>query len=96
MSFADTIIEEAVKDGHEFIVLEPREVFENSIKEFHTEEGRLVYNVDALLQCLKNAYDWDAVMALEWFDFNIFDLTFMDGGPIFYDEFEEKYLTIKS
>ena len=33
-------------------------------------------------------------MALEWFDFNIFDLTYMDGGPIFYDEFEEKYLTL--
>lgn len=95
MSFADKIIQEAIRDGHEFVVLEPREVFENSIKEFHTKESRLVYNVDALLQCLKDAYKWDAVMALEWFDYNIFDLTFVDGGPIFYDEFEEKYLTLK-
>lgn len=96
MSFADKIIEEAVEDGHTFIVLEPKEVFENAVKEFHKKESRLVYNVDALLQCLKDAYDWDAVMALEWFDYNIFDLTYMDGGPIFYDEFEEKYLTLKS
>lgn len=95
MSFADQIINEAVEDGHEFMVLEPREVFENAIKEFHRKESRLVYNVDALLQCLKDAYDWDAVVALEWFDYNIFDLTFMDGGPIFYDEFEEKYLTLQ-
>lgn len=96
MNFANKIIEDAVADGHKFMVLEPKEVFGNAIKEFHVKENRLVYNVDALLQCLKDAYNWDAVMALEWFDYNIFDLTYMDGGPIFYDEFEEKYLTLKS
>ena len=96
MNLADKIIEEAIEDGHEFMVLEPKEVFKGSLKEFHLEETRLVYNVDALLQCLKDAYGWDAVMALEWFDYNIFDLTFVDGGPIFYDEFEEKYLTLKT
>ncbi len=96
MNLADKIIEDAIEDGHEFMVLEPKEVFEDSLKEFHRKESRLVYNVDALLQCLKDAYGWDAVMALEWFDYNIFDLTFMDGGPIFYDEFEEKYLTLKT
>ena len=94
MSFTNEIIETAIEDGHTFIVLEPKEVFEDSVKEFHSEEGRLVYNVDALLQCLRDAYEWDAVMALEWFDYNIYDLTFMKGGPIFYDEFEEKYLTL--
>jgi len=94
MSFASELIEEAVEDGHSFIVLEPKDVFEDSIKEFFTKEGRLVYNLNALLDCLKDAYEWDAVDALEWFDYNIFDLTYMDGGPIFYDEFEEKYLTI--
>jgi hypothetical protein len=95
MSFADKIIKEAVKDGHEFVVLEPREVFEPAVKEFHEEENRLVYNVYDLLQCLSDAYEWDAVMALEWFDYNVFDLTFVSGGPIFYDEFEQKYLTLK-
>lgn len=94
MSFANKIIKDAIDQGHKFIVLEPKSVFQNSIKEFHSKEQRLVYNVDALLQCLKDAYGWDAVMALEWFDYNIFDLTFTVGGPIFYDEFEEKYLTI--
>tara|TARA_R110001592_G_scaffold106073_1_gene298060 strand:+ start:614 stop:919 length:306 start_codon:yes stop_codon:yes gene_type:complete len=96
MSFTHEIIEKAVEDGHTFIVLEPKESFKNSVKEFHIEEKRLVYNVDALLQCLKDAYGWDAVEALEWFDYNVFDLTFMTGGPIFYDEFEEKYLTLES
>jgi len=94
MSFANKIIKDAIDEGHNFVVLEPKSVFQNSVKEFHPKERRLVYNVDALLQCLKDAYGWDAVMALEWFDCNIFDLTFVDGGPIFYDEFEEKYLTI--
>tara|TARA_R110000772_G_scaffold59333_3_gene134351 strand:- start:296 stop:601 length:306 start_codon:yes stop_codon:yes gene_type:complete len=96
MSFTHEIIEKAIEDGHTFIVLEPKEAFKNSVREFHTEENRLVYNVDALLQCLRDAYDWDPVQALEWFDYNVFDLTFMTGGPIFYDEFEEKYLTLES
>lgn len=96
MSFANKIIKNAKESGHQFIILEPKEIFEDSLKEFHFKENRLVYNVDALLQCLKDAYGWDAITALEWFDYNIFDLTFMDGGPIFYDEFEEKYLTISS
>jgi len=94
MSLVDKIIEDAVKDGYTFMVLEPRKIFENSVKEFNLEQKRLVYNVDALLECLRKAYEWDPVMALEWFDYNIFDLTFMSDGPIFYDEFEEKYLTI--
>jgi len=94
MSLSEKLIEEAVEDGHSFIVLEPKEIFEDSIKEFNSKRGCLVYNVSILLQCLKDAYDWDAIDALEWFDYNIFDLTFMKGGPIFYDEFEEKYLTI--
>ena len=42
MSFADQIINEAVEDGHEFMVLEPREVFEDSIKEFHRKKMLLV------------------------------------------------------
>lgn len=94
MSFKNKIIEDAIEDGYTFMILEPKEVFEESVKEFDLEKERLVYNVDALLECLRKAYDWDPVMALEWFDYNIFDLTFIPDGPIFYDEFEEKYLTL--
>jgi len=94
MSFADEIIEAAIKEGHKFLVLEPREVFAPSVMEFLKKEGRLVYKVDILLSCLAEAYGWDAVACLEWFDYNVFSLTYMEGGPIFYDEFEEKYLTI--
>ena len=94
MSFAETIIKEAVQDGHSFLVLEPREVFAPALMEFHRKESRLVYKVDVLLSCLSKAYGWGPVQSLEWFDYNVFDLTFMEGGPIFYDEFEDKYLTI--
>ena len=75
-------------------MLEPRGVFVDAVREFHEGEGRLVYNLDALLMCLRKAYEWNPIQALEWFDHNVFDLTFMKGGPIFYDEFEEKYLTL--
>lgn len=94
MNFAEMTIRDAVEDGHKFLVLEPRDVFAPAVMEFHRKESRLVYNVDVLLSCLSNAYGWDPVESLEWFDFNVFDLTYMDGGPIFYDEYEEKYLTI--
>jgi len=94
MVYENKIIQKAIDDGYTFIVLHPVEIFEDSIKEFNEKEGRLVYNVDKLLDCLRNAYGWDPVMTLEWFEYNIFDLTFVRGGPIFYDEFEEKYLTI--
>ena len=94
MSFAEKIIKEAVDAGHSFIVLEPKDVFAPSVMEFHVDKKRLVYRVDILLSCLAEAYGWGPIEALEWFDFNVFDLTFMSGGPIFYDQSEEKYLTI--
>ena len=94
MSFADIIIKEAVDEGHSFLILEPREIFAPSVMEFHEDEKRLVYKVDILLSCLSEAYSWGPIEALEWFDFNVFDLTYMSGGPIFYDESDEKYLTI--
>lgn len=94
MSFADETIEAAVQAGHKFLVLEPRDVFAPSVMEFREDVGRLVYKVDILLSCLASAYGWDPVGCLEWFDYNVFSLTYMQGGPIFYDEFEEKYLTI--
>lgn len=94
MNFSEIIIQKAVEDGHTFMVLEPREVFSPAVQEFHSEQKRLVYNVDILLSCLSTAYDWDPIESLEWFEYNVFDLTYMKGGPIFFDEFEQIYLTI--
>jgi len=94
MTYADQLIEEAINKGHSFLVLEPRHIFAPAVMELHPTEHRLVYRVDILLACLAEAYDWNPLECLEWFDYNIIDLTHMQGGPIFYDEFEEKYLTI--
>jgi len=94
MSFADELIQSAVEDGHSFLVLEPRHVFESSVMEIHPELNRLVYKVDVLLSCLSEAYDWGPMESLEWFEYNIMSLSYMEGGPIFYDEFNENYLTI--
>lgn len=95
MTFAEQIIKDAVEDGYNFIVLEPRESFAPAIMEFHREEKRLVYNIDTLLLCLSKANGWDSLVSLEWFDYNIFSLTYMEGGPLFYDEFEGKILTLE-
>ena len=94
MSFAEKVIQQAVEDGYNFVVLEPRDIFAPSVMEFNHHHKKLVYKVDILIACLSKAYGWGPVESLEWFDFNVFDLTFMDGGPLFYDEFEQKYLTI--
>jgi len=94
MNFADEVIETAIHNGHRFVILEPRDVFAPSVMEFREDHGRFVEKVEILLSCLAQAYGWDPVGCLEWFDYNVFSLTYMDGGPIFYDEFEEKYLTI--
>ncbi len=93
MRSADELIESAIEEGHSFLVLEPRELFAPAVMEIHPTEKRLVYKVDILLSCLANAYDWGPMETLEWFEYNIMSLTFMDGGPIFYDEFNENYLT---
>ncbi len=94
MKSADELIESAIEEGHSFLVLEPRELFAPAVMEIHPTEKRLVYKVDILLSCLAQAYDWGPLESLEWFEYNIMSLSFMDGGPIFYDEFNENYLTI--
>jgi hypothetical protein len=95
MNFAEQTIQDAIEDGNKFIVLEPREVFAPSVMYFEQTHKRLVYNLDILLACLSKAYGWDAIESLEWFDYNVFPLTHMEKGPLFYDEYEEKCLTIE-
>lgn len=94
MVSADDLIQSAIDEGHSFLVLEPRDLFAPAVMEIHPTEKRLVYKVDILLACLSQAYDWGPMESLEWFEYNIMSLSFMDGGPIFYDEFNENYLTI--
>lgn len=95
MNFAEQTIQDAIDDGHEFMVLEPQRVFAPAVKEFHRKEKRLVYDIDVLLTCLSKEYGWDPVGSLEWFDYNIYSLTHMQGGPIFFDEFDQIYLTLE-
>ena len=94
MVSADELIKAAINEGYSFLVLEPRDLFAPAVMEIHPTEKRLVYKVDILLSCLSQAYDWGPMESLEWFEYNIMSLSFMDGGPIFYDEFNENYLTI--
>ena len=95
MNFSEQTIQDAVDDGYEFMVLEPREVFAPAVKEFHHDERRLVYSVDVLLACLSKEHGWDPIGSLEWFDYNILPLTHMSGGPLFYDEYEDIILTLE-
>lgn len=94
MVSADDLIQSAIDEGYSFLVLEPRDLFAPAVMEIHPTEKRLVYKVDILLSCLSQANEWGPMEALEWFEYNIMSLSFMDGGPIFYDEFNENYLTI--
>jgi hypothetical protein len=94
MTYVDQLIQESIDEGHSFLILEPRNIFAPAVMELHPTEKRLVYKVDILLSCLSQAYNWGPMESLEWFEYNIMSLTFMDGGPIFYDEFNENYLTI--
>jgi len=93
MTYADELIQSAIDEGHSFLILEPRELFAPAVMEIHPTKKRLVYKVDILLACLSEAYDWGPLEALEWFEYNISSLSYMAGGPIFYDEYNENYLT---
>ena len=94
MTYADQLIQQSIDEGHSFLILEPRDIFAPAVMELHPTEKRLVYKVDILLSCLSQAYDWGPLESLEWFEYNIMTLSYMEGGPIFYDEFNENYLTI--
>jgi len=84
-------IDEGVKAGYEFVVIEPKECYNESIVAF--DEGRLVYDVEKLMNCTREYYDWDYTAAIEWFEYNTLALTYMSGGPLFFEEEEEFYLT---
>ena len=84
-------IDDGVKKGYEFIVIEPQECYNESIVAF--DNGRLVYNTEQLMDCTRKYYEWEYSTAIEWFEYNTMSLTHMEGGPLFFEEDEEFYLT---
>ena len=84
-------IKEGISAGFEFIVLEPKEELNNAIIGFDNDSGRLIYEVDKLLKCFEE--EMDPRDAVDWFYYNTIETTHMKGGPFFYDENEENYLT---
>ena len=78
-------IDDAVKKGYEFIVIEPQECYNDSIVAF--DRGRLVYDTEKLMDRTRVYYEW------EQFEYNTLSLTYMKGGPLFFEEDEENYLT---
>ena len=84
-------IDDAVKKGYEFIVIEPQECYNDSIVAF--DRGRLVYDTEKLMDRTRVYYEWEYETAIEWFEYNTMSLTDMKGGPLFFEEDEEFYLT---
>lgn len=84
-------IDDGVKAGYEFIVIEPQECYNDSIVAF--DRGRLVYDTERLMDCTRMYYEWEYETAIEWFEYNTLSLTYMKGGPLFFEEDEENYLT---
>ena len=84
-------IDDGVKKGYEFIIIEPQECYNESIVAF--DKGRLVYDTEQLMDCTRKYYQWEYASAIEWFEYNTMSLTDMKGGPLFFEEDEEFYLT---
>tara|TARA_R110001592_G_scaffold81527_1_gene241911 strand:+ start:1899 stop:2219 length:321 start_codon:yes stop_codon:yes gene_type:complete len=84
-------IDEGVEAGYDFIVIEPKECYNESIVAF--DRGSLVYDVEKLMDCTRRYYEWEYETAIEWFEYNTLSLTYMKGGPLFFEEDEEFYLT---
>ena len=80
-------IDDAVKKGYEFIVIEPQECYNDSIVAF--DRGRLVYDTEKLMDRTRVYYEWEYETAIEWFEYNTMSLTYMKGGPLFFEEDEE-------
>lgn len=84
-------IQEGLDAGHEFIILEPQSGYNEAIIGF--DYGRLVYDTETLMDCMRKSHSWEYPTAIEWFEYNTLSLTSMKGGPLFFEPFEEFYLT---
>jgi hypothetical protein len=73
------------------LCLEPRAEFDKCIIGKCSEEERLVYSIEKILETLMSSNTWDMEDALEWFHYNIlrtFEYS-SEGSPIFiYTDFE--------
>jgi len=87
-------IDEGLKAGYEFIILEPQEGYNEAIVAF--DRGKLVYDVQALMNCMRKYHHWEYATAIEWFEYNTLAMTHLEGGPLFFEKEEEFYLTHKS
>ena len=86
-------IQEGIDSGSQFIILEPQEGYNDAIVAF--DQGRLVYDVEKLMDCMRVYHHWEYETAITWFEYNTLSTTRMKGGPLFYEENEEFYLTHK-
>lgn len=83
-------IKESLDSGYNPLVLEPQIKLNKSI--VGVDNGRLIYHVDTLLQCL--AEDVGDIAAIDRFVYETLSTTKMAGGPLFFDENEITYLTM--
>ena len=84
-------IQEGLDAGYEFIIIEPQEGYNEAIVAF--DRGRLVYDTEKLMDAMRKYHRWEYETAISWFEYNTLSLTDMKGGPLFFEEDEEFYLT---
>ena len=84
-------IQEGIDAGCEFIIIEPQEGYNEAIVAF--DRGRLVYDVETLMDCMRKYNHWEYQTAISWFEYNTLSLTYMEGGPLFFEPDEKFYLT---
>ena len=87
-------IQEGLELGHEFIIIEPQEHYNEAIVAF--DRGRLVYHTEMLMDCMRKYNHWEYGTAITFFEYNTLNLTHMEGGPLFFEESEDFYLTHQS
>ena len=84
-------IQEGSDAGHEFIIIEPQEGYNEAIVAF--DRGRLVYDTQKLMDAMRKYNHWEYETAITFFEYNTLSLTDMKGGPLFFEEEEDFYLT---
>ena len=84
-------IDEGVKAGYDFIIIEPQEGYNEAIVAF--DRGRLVYDTEKLMDAMRKYHHWEYGTAITWFEYNTLSLTHMEGGPLFFEPEEKDYLT---